>query len=129
MITVGNLMSKGIVSVDAHTTIHEAAKVMGENKIGCILVKRGGEEDAIVTDADIVRKAIATDIDIKNTLVAKISSSPVIGIDVNSSLEEANQMIYKFKTRYLVVTDNSIPVGILSVRDLCAPIDMSAEGY
>ncbi len=128
MITVGNLMSKGIVAVDGHTTIYEAAKIMGEKKIGCILVKLGGE-DAIVTDADVVRKAIATDIDIKNTLVTKISSSPVISIDVNSSLEEANQMIYKHKTRYLVVTDNSVPAGILSVRDMCAPIDISTEGY
>lgn len=30
MITVGNLMSKGIVAIDGHETIYEAAKIMGE---------------------------------------------------------------------------------------------------
>lgn len=54
-ITVGEIMTKKVVSVDVNTPIEEAARMMADNKIGGLPVTRDGKLVGIVTETDIFK--------------------------------------------------------------------------
>ncbi len=55
-LTVKDVMIKGraVITVDPDATIEEGARIMVENKIGCLPVLEGGIVAGIITDADIM---------------------------------------------------------------------------
>ena len=54
-LTVGDVMTRGVVSVRAVTTIREAARVMHERRLGALPVVEGGRLVGILTETDVLR--------------------------------------------------------------------------
>ena len=79
MITVGNLMKKELVTVDAGTSVVEAAKLMKTCNVGSVLVSQEGRIVGIVTEPDIVRKVVGAERIPYYIPVEDIMSSPVLG--------------------------------------------------
>ena len=59
MLLVKEVMSPGVVSVSSETPLREAARMMFEKKIGCVLVIDSGALVGILTEGDFVRLAQA----------------------------------------------------------------------
>ncbi|RLG54891.1 MAG: signal transduction protein, partial [Thermoproteota archaeon] len=78
MRTIRDVMSKPVVTIEEDKTVVEAAKLMGEKRIGSLIVTREGEPVGILTERDILTKAIACDLDICKLKVKEIMSSPLI---------------------------------------------------
>ena len=53
----------GRVAVPLGTTIGEAARIMNEHRIGCVLVEEGGKLVGIFTERDILTKLVGTGYD------------------------------------------------------------------
>ncbi len=106
-----------LVTMDYNASVVEAAKVMKKKDVGSILVSDGKKIGAIVTDEDIVRKAVATgDIDVK---VRKIATKPLITIHPGADLVEAARQMAKKNVRRLVVLDSADRVvGMISQTDI-----------
>lgn len=49
------LMSRPVITISPGASVKEAARLMGENKIGCLLVVKGKQFVGIVTETDILR--------------------------------------------------------------------------
>lgn len=122
MVTIGQLMSTELVKVQVGTTVMEAAKVMGERKIGSLFVEQDNRVVGIVTEPDIVRKVVGTSQPPSFTQVESIMSSPVICIDERRPVTEAADLMQQHQTRHLAVSQSGAIVGILSVRDLLHPV-------
>ena len=71
-----------------------------------------------MTEADIVRKLLAHQLDANATRVGSIMNSPILDIDINRTVRDASELMTKQRIRHLAVTDHGKMVGILSVRDL-----------
>lgn len=56
MITVGQLMSRELVTAPGTMSAVDAAKLMSHRKIGSVLVEHDHHVVGIVTESDIVRK-------------------------------------------------------------------------
>lgn len=112
------LMHRDLQEISPKTTIRDAAKQMRDKRIGSLLVSEGMERIGIVSETDFVRKALADGLSPDTTPVERIMSRPVIGIDIDKTAKEANDLMATKGVRHLAVTDKGKIVGIISVRDL-----------
>ena len=115
--TIEKAMSPNLVKVNPSDSVAEAAKVMEKHRIGCVLVEEDNNIIGIVTERDILGKVVAQEknYDIK---VKEIMSSPVKSVEVNSSLEEGNNLMLREHIRRLLITKDGKPVGIVTLRDI-----------
>ena len=60
-LTVGQIMSRTVITVDPDRPVAEAARLMVEHKIGALPVVEGGRLAGIVTESDFVRAVAAAD--------------------------------------------------------------------
>jgi CBS domain-containing protein len=124
MVTVGQLMKKDLITVDAGTSVVEAAKLMKACDVESVLVSNQSRIVGIVTESDIVKKVIGSDRSPYFIPVEDIMSSPVVGIEERRPLTEAADLMDKHQSRHLGVMKGGTVVGILSVRDLLRPVSL-----
>jgi signal-transduction protein with cAMP-binding, CBS, and nucleotidyltransferase domain len=118
MTTIGHLMNKNIQKINHQMTVQEAASKMKDKKIGSLLVEEGEQYIGIITETDIVRKAVARGLDLRKETVSAHMSSPVITLDQQRSPKDAHDLMGESSVRHLGVTQNGKIVGVVSVRDI-----------
>ena len=118
MLTLREMMTKTLKTISSSATVQEAARRMQQDKVGSLLVEHGGQIVAIVTETDIVRKAVARGTDLGKEKIDAIMSKPVNAIDIQRTPQDAHDMMADLGVRHLAVTDKGKIVGLLSVRDL-----------
>ncbi|MDH4097368.1 MAG: CBS domain-containing protein [Nitrospira sp.] len=118
MSTVSKIMNKKPKSVGPKTSIASAAKTMRTARVGSLFVKKGKQLVGVVTDTDIVRRAVASGKPLGKLTVEKIMTSPVCTIEENSTVDDAQDMMGDLGVRHLGVTKGGAIVGVISVRDL-----------
>jgi len=103
-----------LVSCTGNTPIYEVAKTMAENKVSCLFVKDESEKiTGYVTDITLRDKVVATGMDVHNP-VDSIMDNPIVSIDTNCYVYEAILMMFRTKSRYLVVEEEGQYKGFLS---------------
>lgn len=127
MPTVGDSMKREIKKVPHTATIKKAAMKMRSEKIGSLFVEKKKELVGIVTETDIVRKAVATGASLGKVTVEKIMSKPIVTIEANRSINDASDLMSDRGVRHLGVTENGQIVGIVSVRDLLVAAQRVSE--
>lgn len=118
MSTVAEAMRRALKKVPHTTTVSEAASKMSAEKIGSLFVEKKGELAGIVTETDMVRKAVATGASLGNLTVEKIMTFPIKSIEASRSAQDASDMMGDLGVRHLAVTENGKIIGMVSVRDL-----------
>ncbi|MDE3035670.1 MAG: CBS domain-containing protein [Nitrospirota bacterium] len=106
------------ISVDRDTDVRKAAQVMRDRNIGSVFITRDNEIIGILTDTDLVRRVVAVGADAAKTPVEQIMSAPILTIEENKTILDANDMMDAHHLRHLGVTRNGALVGMISVRDL-----------
>lgn len=120
--TVGNLISGKIYSIGSEKNVREAAEEMTRKKIGSLLILHEGAYIGIVTEVDIIRKVVANGIDPAAISVNRVMTSPLITIEADRPVVDANDLMEQRKIRHLAVTRNGAIVGLVSVRDFLRPL-------
>ncbi|BFU93286.1 MAG: conserved protein of unknown function [Nitrospira sp.] len=118
MATVAQIMKKPVKTVGPTASVVSAAKTMKSARIGALLVKKGKQFVGIVTDTDVVRRAVSSGKPLGKLTVEKIMTSPVCTLEGSQSVDDAQDMMGDLGVRHLGVTQNGNIVGIVSVRDL-----------
>jgi CBS domain-containing protein len=127
MSTVAKIMSKRPKSVGPTVSIASAAKQMKTVRIGSLFVKKGKKLVGIVTDTDIVRRAVSTNKPLGKLTVEKIMTTPICTIEGSQSVDDAQDMMADLGVRHLAVTKSGEIVGVVSVRDLLLFYKRSAQ--
>jgi len=81
-------------------------------------VARNKEIIGIITDTDMVRRVVAVGLDASKTPAEQIMSAPILTIEEDKTLLDANDLMAKSHLRHLGVSRNGKLVGMISVRDL-----------
>lgn len=123
MQTVQRLQRSG-VGVGPDRTIAHVAQVMEQSGIGLVAVVEDGIATGVVTDRDIVRRAVAAGL-AADARVDSIMSTPVFTIDAEADLVEAHSAFRRHAVRRLVVVDGTHFVGVVSLDDLL--VDVAAN--
>jgi CBS domain-containing protein len=118
MSTVAMIMSKKPKTVGPAVSIVSAAKKMQTTRVGSLFVKKGKKLVGIVTDTDIVRRAVSTNKNLGKMTVEKIMTTPICTIEGSQPVDDAQDMMADLGVRHLAVTQAGEIVGVVSVRDV-----------
>jgi len=125
-ITIGDIMTKSVISVDAALTINETAKMMEDAKVGAVIVMEDNVPVGIVTDRDFSVKVAAHAYQITEP-VKQIMSSPLFSINSDESVRIAADLMHERKIRKLPVIDDEKVVGIITATDIVNLLSVSVE--
>ncbi|MEU8259652.1 CBS domain-containing protein [Micromonospora sp. NPDC048999] len=116
---VSDVMTKQVVYLSAETTLDEAARVMRESDIGDVVVTDGATLAGMLTDRDIVVRAVAERADPAATTIGSIITREVVMIEQHATASEAAALMRTRNIRRVLVCDGERKlVGIVSLGDL-----------
>jgi CBS domain-containing protein len=123
MDTVRSVMTGPVVTLPPGATVAEAAEQMRINEIGNVLVAEDDKLFGVVTDRDLVVKAMALGLDPQRTPLERVCTQETVTIGPDADVAQAVQLMADNALRRLpVLADNKI-VGILSLGDLAVKRD------
>ncbi len=118
-VLVRDIMNSPVVSASPDDTIYNIAKKMKEENIGSIIIIENDKPLGIVTDWDIVSKAIVNDTK-PSQIKAKDVMKELYTIESEDSITEAARLLRKHNIKRLGVVYKSRLVGIISSSDVIA---------
>ena len=116
-ITVADVMTKSVISVDASMTINETAKMMEDAKVGAVIIMENNTPVGIVTDRDFAVKVAAHAYEISSP-IKQIMSSSLLSINSDESVRNAADLMYERGVRKLPVISDDKVVGIITATDI-----------
>jgi len=125
-ITIADVMTKSVISVDSTITINEAAKMMEDAKVGAIIVMEDNSPVGIITDRDFSVKVVAHAYQI-TAPVKQIMSSPLFLIDSDEPVRIAADLMHDREIRKLPVIEDGKVVGIITATDIVNLLAVSVE--
>lgn len=112
------------VGIRPDQTIRAAAEVMKQAGVGSLAVLDGATLVGIVTDRDLVRRALARGL-ATDARVDGVMTSPVITIPADADLHEAFALFRVHAVRRLAVVRDGLFVGTITLDDLL--VDLAAD--
>ncbi len=120
---------RAVVSCPAHTPIHEVARRMAAARTSCYFIREGenGPVVGFVTDITLRDKVVSGLADARLP-VATVMDAPVVSISTKAFVYEAILLMFRTKTRYLLVERDGEYVGSLS-RDKLLTDDQAQSPF
>ena len=115
---VGDAMTINPVTVKKETTLKECANIMTKKHVGSLLVEDKGKVVGIVTEQDLVRKAMAKLLDPAKTPIKKVMEKELLTISPKKDIFDALKIMRDYNVRHLPVLDKGKFVGFLTIKDI-----------
>jgi CBS domain-containing protein len=120
---VREVMTSNLVQLASSAPLAEAARRMRDADIGDVIVTEDGTMCGVVTDRDIVVRAIAEGKDPQSATLGEICSHEVVTVSADDPVDRAIELMRERAVRRLPVVDGGSPVGIVSIGDLAIERD------
>ena len=121
--TVEELMTPEPITLPQTASALDAAQTMRDASIGNVVVLDGQTVCGIVTDRDIVVRAIAAGRDPRSTTLADVCSRVLMTLSPDDNVGTAVRLMREHAVRRLPVVKRGRPVGILTIGDLAIEED------
>src|SRR5512138_1357207 len=109
-------VTRDVVTLDAGTTVQEAARAMSQRNIGSVAVTEDGRIAGLVTERDLVRSTLAGGLESSTPIREAMRKIPAISADAEDT--EVTETMRRHNTRHLLVEDAGRIVGVVSMRDV-----------
>jgi len=127
-LTVEEVMSFPVLTIDPDNSVYEAVVKMVDNDISSlIVVDEEGKDIGIITERDVIEKVVAKSRDPNSVKVKEVMSNPLKKISSSSSIIDALEKMRKSRIKKLGVEREGKLVGIVSERDLVYAIPAMYE--
>jgi CBS-domain-containing membrane protein len=115
-----DIMNRNLEWLDEKDTILRAATVMAEASVGFLPICDARKHViGVVTDRDLVTRALAKRLAVETTSAAMVMTSPALTSLETTDVRDAEQLMVEERRARLVITDPSGKlVGVLSLADL-----------
>jgi CBS domain-containing protein len=121
---IAEVMTPDPVAMTGDATLHAAAIAMRDRDIGDVVVtKPDGDVCGIITDRDIVVRAIAEGVDPFSATLEDVCSEDLVTVRPDDAIATAVRTMEEHAIRRLPVMDNGTLVGIVSIGDLAVERD------
>jgi CBS domain-containing protein len=119
MATVQDVMVRDVVTIDASATLVEAARLMRDANVGMLPVLEEDVVRGIVTDRDLVVRAMTEDVRPSEVRVSQCLSEPPRCAEPDWSLDEAmDEMANQQVGRLPVVDPDGAVIGVVTLSSL-----------
>ena len=126
---VHQVMSDSPRCVTPQTPLSEAAELMASEDIGSLPVLDGEQLAGMVTDRDIVVRAIAKGKDPRGMPVSEVASRKLVTVHADDDLSDALKLMASQQVRRLpVVDEDNRLVGVLAQADIAATANEKTVG-
>jgi PAS domain S-box-containing protein len=125
--SVGEIMICDVASTARGTRVADAAKIMADRNISCMIVMEGLEAAGIFTERDLFKKVVARGKDPASMVVDEIMSGAVISVTPDCSVYNATRIIEEKRIRHLVVMDGKQLLGIVTQTDIFRAVRRKLE--
>jgi CBS domain-containing protein len=115
------LAGKGrdVFSLPPHKTMHEAAKILSDKKIGAVIVTdAGGDIKGILSERDIVRALGRHGADVLDDAVLSHMTNKVVTCLEGQTIAEVMELMTRGRFRHLPVLKDGQIIGIISIGDV-----------
>ncbi|MFE9448088.1 CBS domain-containing protein [Streptomyces sp. NPDC006739] len=121
---VSDIMTSDPVTVEPQTSVAAVARMMRDEDIGVVLVTEGEHLRGLVSDRDLVVRALAEGGDLDRTSVARACSDDLVTVRPDDDLDRAVELMRTHSVRRVpVVDEGDHAVGIVSIADLAIERD------
>jgi len=114
---VEDIMKKNVITIDEAESIQEAAQMMTDANVGCVIVTRKDNPVGIITERDFVTKVAAEGRPLF-TEVCEVMSLPLTTVDPDETVWEAAEIMRAKGIHKLPVQEGTKIVGIVTTTDL-----------
>lgn len=115
---VRDAMTPGVHSVAPSDSVTEAAQAMKEQDVGSLPVVEAERLVGMVTDRDIIVRAVAEQVDPQTLTVGDVASGDLVTVEPDEDLEEALALMGRHRVRRLPVVENGRLVGVVAQADV-----------
>lgn len=115
---------RSAVGLRADQTVHDAAVLMDKAGVGALVVLDDDHLVGIVTDRDLVRRAVARGLS-SDARIDGVMSSPVLTIQADTDLHDTFAVFRTHAVRRIVVVRGAQVMGVLTIDDLL--MDVAAD--
>jgi CBS domain-containing protein len=116
---VREVMTRTVETIEPDTTLQEAAQRMEATDVGPMPVVEGGRVVGMLTDRDVITRAVGAGRDPQSTRVRDIMTSDVVSCSEDTDVKEAARLMQENQLKRLVVLSaNQQLAGIVSLADL-----------
>jgi len=122
LVKVKDIMIKEVQTIDEGESVEEACRIMGEKRVGSLIVTRQGNPIGIFTERDLLSKIINKKLKLENIKVKDYMSTPLTVIGPEFDLKEAARIMAQLKIRRLPIMKDEKLIGILTSADLTSAI-------
>ena len=112
-----DMVRRSGIAIPADHTVAQAARIMEQSGVGALAVLDGEGLVGIVTDRDIVRRAVARALP-TDARIDAVMSTPVVTISANADVHTAFELFREHSCRRLAVVRDDQFVGMLTVDDV-----------
>ena len=121
--SIREVMTADPRTVEVEDKLVDVARHMREADIGSVIVTENGQVAGIITDRDIVVRALAENKDPSATTVGEVCSRDVSTLTVDQSVDEAIELMRAENVRRVPVVEDGKPAGVVSIGDLAMERD------
>ena len=129
-IYVHDIMSKEIYSIDEEQSIEDAAKIMSDKHISCIVALKNLKPIGMLTESDLIRKIIAKSKNPKKIKIKEVMTPRLITTTGSAPVEKASNIMKQNKIkRLIVVNENKCIIGIVTQTDIIKNFNKIYDNY
>jgi predicted transcriptional regulator len=111
-------------TIPAYETVAETAKAMNERVVGALVVVDGERPVGIVTDRDLVVRALARGLPAESR-VDSVMTTDMISVDPDADLHDVARLFREHAIRRLPIISGDRVLGMITVDDLL--IDLTQD--
>jgi len=116
---VKDVMSSPVVTTSEDVPSNTIAKLMNENKLGCVIVSnKDGKPLGMITERDLVVRVLAKNLQPDGVKAKDIMTSPLATIDPEATITDAARRMSRLDIRRLGVIYKGDLVGLVSSKDI-----------
>ena len=116
--SVRDVMTPSVRTVSPMQSLVEAAEVRKGEDVGSVPVVEEGRLTGILTDRDIVTRAVAERRDPQSVRVNEVASRELVTVEPEQDLDEALALMARHQVRRLPVVEEGQLVGMLAQADV-----------
>ena len=107
-----------ILSIEPEEKLSAAVKILGERKIGAVLVMSNGGVEGILSERDIVRVLGERGASVLDEPVSEVMTRKVVSCRQSDTVSAIMEMMTNGKFRHLPVLEGDRVVGLISIGDI-----------
>lgn len=127
---LSEIMTHNVEIIHPNDTLQTAARKMRDRNIGFLPVYDAGELVGVLTDRDIIVRALTKGVDPKSKLTRDMITSPAIFCFEDQSIDDASDLMHDNQVRRIVILKrgNRELAGVISLGDLAVNVDDRISG-